>query len=105
MSEQISVAQGITSIVDPLASAGTSLYQTHIKASLNQARLKAGKPICTERPDQPPDCPSIFWKNTTPEELQQVRSYQAPQKQSSALILLVLLISGALVVAMLPKKK
>lgn len=110
MAEQTSIAQGLTSILTPLATVGASVYSDQTKAQINAARIKAGKAPCTGLPDQPSDCPSIF-ASLPPGNLDQQSGTGSgnsgpPRQGVNPLVIIGLLVGlGVVVVMLLPKKK
>lgn len=110
MAEQPTLTQGLTSILTPLASVGATAYQAQTKSQINAARVRAGKAPCTGLPDQPSDCPGIFWQQTTSAEQGGDTSGgsggRSSNESNSTLLILGLLVGGGiLILLLLPKKK
>jgi len=53
-------ASAVAELLGPLAQIGASIGVATQKASVNKARIKAGKQPCTGQHGQPLDCPSMF---------------------------------------------
>jgi len=97
-----SIAEGIASILNPLATVAASTFTDQQKTQINMARIKAGKQPCTGRPDQPPDCPlplfAVTGTSQTPEKEYIITKEEFPTKivvgaiAGSALLIILVLV-------------
>jgi len=99
------VAKGITSIINPLARAGSDVYLTQQRAEINRQRIKQGKRPCDRTYTQPPDCPTPLFSPRA--GAGQLPPGQTPSSQggSGMLWLGLLVVGGAVAYWMLSRKE